>query len=216
MDILTLVFGSTPQGSTSDTLTPAIIGIIGVVVGSIIGFAGNFAITLISNKQQMEKEKLTHKLQLEREEKAHIRHLQEEKINRLRQVYAKVLLAATMLQKALAEMQFVMDETVEKRNERISAYLADAFSDWEKVRVDLMLEEPDERVIEMFNEVYDAFIDYTQGLQINKQLPNTVSIQKFQSFKKKANDAVDKLKRELSSRMQPNVLNLYRYVERAD
>jgi len=40
------------------------------LVGSVIGFAGNFAITLLSNKQQMEKEKLAHELQLEREKKA--------------------------------------------------------------------------------------------------------------------------------------------------
>ncbi|SRR6266566_3790935 len=189
--------------SNTDTLT----FLLPVVIGGAIGIAGSLVTTLVAHPLQVRRERLAHALQMERERKAHIRHLQEEKINRLRQVYAKVLYAANMLQKALAEMQFVMGETIEKRNERISTYLTGAFSDWEKARVDLMLEEPDERVIETFNAVYDAFIDYTQGEQVNTQLPNTVSILEFQAYKQKANDEVDKLKMLLSSRLRPGVLN---------
>ncbi len=123
-----------------------------------------------------------------------MRTLKDAKRDRLRQVYAKVLHAALMYQKALAEMQFLMGETLEERNKRISAYLANVMTEMEKSKVDLMLEEPDDSVLAVFYEVQDAFIAYTQSIQTNKAVHGSVSIQELISYKKKADETVKKLK----------------------
>ena len=203
MHILTLIFVSAATASSTDTLTPAIVGIVGVGVGSVLGFVGNIVTVLITTKRQerLEQKKLSQ--QHENDRNMRLLEVELEKRNRLRQIYARVLYAAIMFQKALAEMQFLFgNETKEERDKRISAYLTSSLSDWEKARVDLMLEESDDSIITAFNEVHDAFIAYISGLNANQVAPGTVSVNTLQSYKKKASEAVDKLKALLFSRLE--------------
>ncbi|HLZ59766.1 MAG TPA: hypothetical protein VKR06_22685 [Ktedonosporobacter sp.] len=195
MNTLTLVLMTTTN-SSSDSLTPAIFGIIGVAIGGLLGIGGNIATIFISSHKQMERDAQAYHSQLEKEKK-----------DRLRQVYAKVLFAGLTLQKALADIQFISgNETVEERNRRISSYLAPVLIDQEKAKVDLMLEESDEEVISTFDSVYRSFVNYNLGLQANSQVPATVTLKEFEAYKNQSNEAINKLKKLLHDRLLPDHL----------
>ena len=128
--------------------------------------------------------------------------VENERKERLRKMYIKVLYTVTTYRKALAELTAIFSsETRQQRDERISAYIGKANADLEMLEVELMLEKPDDNVLNLMRKAQDSCIFYAQKLKINEEQHATYSIKELESEKKNADEAIEKLRKFLSEEL---------------
>lgn len=150
-DLLLIATGNTASNTNTLTL------LLPVVIGGAIGIAGSLVTTLVA-----------HPLQVRRERVAHTTSLQDAKRERLRAIYAEVLLALLNYQREIHQSISVIGNS---RNDQVKVdqlfeSLRLSIGSLQKSRVALILEENSDSVVcKSLEQLISSFANYVAGLR---------------------------------------------------
>ncbi len=177
----------------------------GVVIGGLVTGLATWLGLLITNKQQLRRDKEAHKNQMEREKLAYERSIKDAKRERLRNAYKVVFNTAEEYLSVLAQLDSLLEgETKEERNKRLDTSLRKALDGMNEAMIDITLEDVGTNIKTIFSDIKQNFTAYTISMRTNAEFPGTTSLKELTEMK---NTARNKMK-ELTEAMQQNLKEL--------
>ena len=186
-DLLLIATGNTASNTNTLTL------LLPVVIGGAIGIAGSLVTTLVA-----------HPLQVRRERVAHTTSLQDAKRERLRAIYAEVLLALLNYQREIHQSISVIGNS---RNDQVKIdqlfeSLRLSIGSLQKSRVALILEENSDSVVcKSLEQLISSFANYVAGLRHDISDPASYSATKRGEQERQIDHEIEQFSTLLWSRL---------------
>lgn len=175
--------------------------VIAGVIGAAVSQVGAFGILSVTLRAQAARAKEEREFRERQERDADRRAVRDEKRERLRQAYVKVVAASLGMGQVVREYT-VISRSGPAHDASLDAVLAEAFTDINRARAELMIETEGREVLETFdNVVVDAFTSFRQGLAANAASPGSVMAVELKTHRDDLQSGLDALIKSARTRL---------------